>query len=102
MWVRLSHWRMCDETRSDNAEGGGLAHRSRLIVGPGRRARHECGGGSAMPATVGGRPRPLTPVHRVVGQIGRRTYARIGIVAGTALAAVLAVHAYGRQYVFFD
>jgi alpha-1,2-mannosyltransferase len=55
-----------------------------------------------MPATVDGRPRPIAKVHRVVRQVGVATLVRIGIVAGTAIAAVLAVHAFGREYVFFD
>ena len=55
-----------------------------------------------MPATVASRPRQFAPVHRVVGRIGQNTSVRIGIIAAAALAAVLAVHAFGRHYVFFD
>ena len=55
-----------------------------------------------MPATVDGRPRPTARVHRALRQVGVATLVRIGIVAGTAVAAVLAVHLFGREYVFFD
>ena len=55
-----------------------------------------------MPATVDGRPRPTATVHRALRQVGVATLVRIGIVAGTAVAAVLAVHLFGREYVFFD
>jgi hypothetical protein len=55
-----------------------------------------------MPATVHRRPRPFAPVHGVVDRIAGNTLARIGIVAGTALAAMLAVRTYGRPYSFFD
>jgi hypothetical protein len=58
-----------------------------------------------MPATVGERPR-LAPDRRTVQnldlRISRWTLIRLGIVAVAALAAVWAVHAYGRQYNFFD
>ena len=60
-----------------------------------------------MPATVERRARPLVVGHLV----GRRrtlrrfdlvTVGRLGIVAGTSLAAVLAAAVYGRPYNFFD
>src|SRR5439155_22772193 len=93
---------MWDQTRSDNAGGVGVTRRSTLLGGPGQRVLQQCGGGTSMPATVDGRPRPIATVHRVLRQVGVATLARIGIVAGTAIAAVLAVHAFGREYVFFD
>jgi alpha-1,2-mannosyltransferase len=55
-----------------------------------------------MPATVDRRPRPLAPVRGVVSRISQNTPARIGIVAGTALVAALAVQVYGRSYSFLD
>jgi hypothetical protein len=55
-----------------------------------------------MPATVVGRNSRLAQDQRVTRRIDRRTIVRIGIVAGTALLAVLAVRAFGRSYSFFD
>lgn len=55
-----------------------------------------------MPATVGERLRRFIPDHRVSRGIDRRTIARLGVAAGTVIAAVLAVRAYGRPYDFFD
>jgi alpha-1,2-mannosyltransferase len=55
-----------------------------------------------MPATVVGRTSRLAPDQRVTRRIDRRTIVRIGMVAGTALLAVLAVRAFGRSYSFFD
>jgi alpha-1,2-mannosyltransferase len=55
-----------------------------------------------MPATAGQRTSRLAPDHRVTRRIDRWTIVRIGIVAGTAILAVLAVRAFGRPYSFFD
>jgi alpha-1,2-mannosyltransferase len=55
-----------------------------------------------MPATVAGRDSRLAPGHRVTRRIDRWTIVRIGIVAGIATLAVLAVSAFGRPYSFFD
>jgi alpha-1,2-mannosyltransferase len=54
-----------------------------------------------MRATVIGRRRRLLPGHRAQW-FDRWTIVRLGIVAGAALAAVLAIRAFGRPYVFFD
>jgi alpha-1,2-mannosyltransferase len=56
-----------------------------------------------MPASVDRRPRPLSLLgHRVHPRIDLVTVVRLGIVAGTVVAAVLAVRAFGRPYDFFD
>jgi hypothetical protein len=55
-----------------------------------------------MPATVEKRPSPLAIVHRVARQVWSAALVRLGIVAATALVAVWAVRAFGRQYDFFD
>jgi hypothetical protein len=55
-----------------------------------------------MPATVERRSRPLLLGHRALRRIDLVTVGRLGIVAGAALAAVLAVAVYGRPYDFFD
>jgi alpha-1,2-mannosyltransferase len=55
-----------------------------------------------MVTTVDRRPSFLARVHRVTRQIGSATPVRLGIVAATALVAVWAVRAFGRQYGFFD
>ncbi|GAA1801288.1 DUF2029 domain-containing protein [Planosporangium flavigriseum] len=55
-----------------------------------------------MPATVDGRPSLLATFHRVARQVWSTAFVRIGIVATTALIAVWAVRAFGRQYDFFD
>lgn len=48
----------------------------------------------AMASTVDRRPRPLV--------VDRRTATRIGVVAGTVLAALGVVFLFGREYGFFD
>jgi alpha-1,2-mannosyltransferase len=55
-----------------------------------------------MPATVDRRPSLLATVNRVTRQVGSATSVRLGIIAATALVAVWAVRAFGRQYDFFD
>jgi hypothetical protein len=55
-----------------------------------------------MPATVDKRPSLLAIVHRVTRQVWSAAFVRLGIVAATALVAVWAVRAFGRQYDFFD
>ncbi|HET8682939.1 MAG TPA: glycosyltransferase 87 family protein [Micromonosporaceae bacterium] len=55
-----------------------------------------------MPATVGERLRRFVPDHRVLRGIDGWTVVRLGVVAGTVIAAVLAVRAFGRPYDFFD
>lgn len=55
-----------------------------------------------MPTTVDRRPSLLATVHRVARQVWSAAFVRLGIVAITALGAVWAVRAYGRQYDFFD
>jgi hypothetical protein len=55
-----------------------------------------------MPTTVDRRPSLLAIVHRVARQVWSATLVRLGIVAVTALVAVWAVRAFGRQYDFFD
>lgn len=54
-----------------------------------------------MPATVERRPHHA-PDQRAIRTISLRTLVRLGIVAGIAYAAVLAIGSYGRTYVFFD
>ncbi len=55
-----------------------------------------------MPATVTRRPGPLTVSRPAVRRVDLVTFGRLGIVAGVALAAVLAAAVYGRPYNFFD
>jgi alpha-1,2-mannosyltransferase len=55
-----------------------------------------------MPATVARRTSRLAPDHRGTRRIDRWAIVRIGIVAGIAILAVLAVRAFGRPYSFFD
>ena len=55
-----------------------------------------------MRATVGKRIGRHASVHRGPHGIELSAVARIGIVAGAACAAVLAVRAFGRSYGFFD
>jgi len=52
-----------------------------------------------MPASV------IERLHRAIPRLrdfDRRTIVRLGVVAGTVIAAVLAVRAFGRSYIFFD
>ncbi|HZN71854.1 MAG TPA: glycosyltransferase 87 family protein [Micromonosporaceae bacterium] len=55
-----------------------------------------------MPATVAERLRGLLPDHRVRRRFDRWLIVRLGIIAGAIFAAVMAVRAFGRPYVFFD
>ena len=54
-----------------------------------------------MPASVIERLYRAIPIHRLRG-IDRWTIVRLGVVAGAVVAAVLAVRAFGRSYIFFD
>ncbi|HZN17371.1 MAG TPA: glycosyltransferase 87 family protein [Micromonosporaceae bacterium] len=55
-----------------------------------------------MPTIVGERLRRFAPDHRAFRGIDGWTVVRLGVVAGTVIAAVLAVRAFGRPYDFFD